>query len=218
MKQFIIVFLLIAQVSIAQQKDSLDIFNCFEAVESNHPRAGERPIIDEQTRLKIENLKAQWYPNLEMNAQSSYQSDVVKIDVNLPFDADFPSPSKDQYQVTMDVNQMIYDGGVVKYSEKMERMGEKVEKQSVEAELYQVKDQVMEVYFGIMLLQKQKEVLQTTMKELKTKIKSVKSAVDNGTLLPSDLKNLQAERLSLMQNLEALNSQIESGYGVLNEL
>ncbi|MBS3769243.1 MAG: TolC family protein [Bacteroidales bacterium] len=218
MKQLIIIFLLVAQVSIAQQKDSLDIFKCFEAVEANHPRAGEKPIIDEQTRLKINNLRSQWYPSLEMNAQASYQSDVVEIDVNLPFDADFPSPSKDQYRVTMDVNQRIYDGGVVKYSENMERMGKKVEKQSVKADLYQIKDQVMEVYFGIMLFQKQKEVLQATMKELKTKIKSVKSAVDNGTLLPSDLKNLQAERLNMEQKLDDLNSRIQTSYGVLNKL
>jgi len=218
MKQLIIVFLLVAQVSIAQQKDSLDIFKCFEAVEANHPRAGEKPIIDEQTRLKINNLRSQWYPALEMNAQASYQSDVVEIDVNLPFDADFPSPSKDQYRVTMDVNQRIYDGGVVKYSENMERMGKKVEKQSVKADLYQIKDQVMEVYFGIMLFQKQKEVLQATMKELKTKIKSVNSAVDNGTLLPSDLKNLQAERLNMEQKLDDLNSRIQTSYGVLNKL
>mgnify|MGYP006279149221 CR=1 FL=1 len=218
MKKLIIVFLLITQVSLAQQMDSVNIFNCFEAVESNHPRAGEKPLIDEQTRLKIENLKAQWYPNLDMNAQASYQSDIVEIDVNLPFDADFPSPSKDQYRVTMDVNQMIYDGGVVKYSEKMERMDEKLNKQSVEVDLYQVKDQVMEVYFGIMLLQKQRKILQATIKELKTKIKSVKSAVNNGTLLPSDLKKLQAEQLNLEQKLDDINSRIHSSYGVLNKL
>ncbi|MCF8335950.1 MAG: TolC family protein [Bacteroidales bacterium] len=218
MKQLIIILLLIAQVSLAQQRDSLDIFRCFEAVESNHPRSAEKPLINKQTRLKIDNLKAQWYPDLEMNARASYQSDVVEIDPNLPFEADFPSPSRDQYKVTMDINQMIYDGGVEKYSEKMERMGEKIDKQSVEADLYQVKDQVMEVYFGIMLLQKQRKILEATMKELKTKISRVKSAVDNGTLLPSDLNNMRAERLSLEQNLDDLNSQIRSGYGVLNEL
>ena len=218
MNKLIIVFLLIAQVSLAQQKDTVDIYNCFEAVESNHPKAGEKPLIDEQTRLKIENLKAQWYPNLDMNAQATYQSDIVEIDVDLPFETDFPSPSKDQYKVTMDVNQMIYDGGVVKYSKEMERLGEKVEKQSVEVDLYQVKDQVMEVYFGIRLLQKQKKILKATIKELTAKIRTVKSAVDNGTLLPSDLKNLQAERLNLEQNLDDLDSQIEASYEVLNEL
>ena len=218
MKHLVIVFLLIAQVSLAQQKESVDIYNCFEAVESNHPKADEKPLIDEQTRLKIENLKAQWYPNLDLNAKATYQSDIVEIDVDLPFEADFPSPSKDQYKVTMDVNQMIYDGGVVKYSKEMERLGEKVEKQSVEVDLYQVKDQVMEVFLGIRLLQKQKEILQSTMKELETKIHTVKSAVDNGTLLPSDLKKLQAERLNLEQNLDDLDSQIEASYEVLNEL
>jgi outer membrane protein TolC len=42
--------------------------------------------------------------------------------------------------------------------------------------------------------------------------------VDNGTLLPSDLKNLQAKKLDIKQNLEDLNSQVKASYGVLNEL
>jgi len=218
MKQLIIVLILITQVSLAQQNDSVDIFQCFEAVESNHPMTGEKPLIDKQTRLKIKNLKTQWYPNLDLNAQATYQSDIVEIDADLPFEADFPSPSKDQYKVTMDINQRIFDGGVVKYSERMERKGQQVDIQSVEVDLYQVKDQVVEVYFGIMLLQKQKMILHTTVEELKTKIKSVKAAVDNGTLLPSDLKNLQAKKFDIQQNLDDLNSQIVASHGVLNEL
>ena len=218
MKQIIIVLLLITQVSLAQQNDSVDIFQCFEAVESNHPMTGEKPLIDKQTRLKIKNLKAKWYPNLDLNAQATYQSDIVEIDADLPFETDFPSPSKDQYKVTMDINQRIFDGGVVKYSERMERKGEQVENQSLEVDLYQVKDQVVEVYFGIMLLQKQKMILQSAMKELETRLKSVEAAVENGTLLPSDLKNLQAERLNIEQNLDDLNSQVKASYGVLNEL
>ena len=179
---------------------------------------GEKPLIDKQTRLKIKNLKAKWYPNLDLNAQATYQSDIVEIDADLPFETDFPSPSKDQYKVTMDINQRIFDGGVVKYSERMERKGEQVENQSLEVDLYQVKDQVVEVYFGIMLLQKQKMILQSAMKELETRLKSVEAAVENGTLLPSDLKNLQAERLNIEQNLDDLNSQVKASYGVLNEL
>jgi outer membrane protein TolC len=142
----------------------------------------------------------------------------VEIDADLPFEADFPSPSKDHYKVTMDINQRIFDGGVIKYSERMERNKERVENQSLKVDLYQVKDQVVEVYFGIMLLQKQKMILQSTMKELETRIKSVEAAVDNGTLLPSDLKNLQAKKLDIKQNLEDLNSQVKASYGVLNEL
>src|SRR6056297_1698251 len=131
MKQFIIMitWLLIGQASLAQNRDTIDVFMCFDAVESNYPKTGEIPLIDKQTSLKIDNLKAQWYPNLDLNAQATYQSDVVEIDMDLPFETDFPSPSKHQYKATVDVNQMIYDGGVVRQSKKMERIGEELEKQ-----------------------------------------------------------------------------------------
>jgi len=217
MKRLMLLFLLIGQVALGQE-DTLSLSRCLEAVEVNHPGAGQKRLIDQQTRLKIQNLKAQWYPNLDMNARVSYQSDIARIGVELPFEADFPVPPKDQYQVTLDMNQMIYDGGSVEASRKVQKAGEQVEKQSVEVDLYEIKDQVLEVYFSILLLDKQAAILESTREELEEKRRSVAAAVENGTLLPSDLKNIQAELLKLEQNIEEVNAYVQSAYQVLSEL
>src|SRR6056297_1505148 len=143
MKKLAILVMLFAQASYAQE-DTLNLFRCFEAVEAHHPGTEQKPLIHQQTLLKLKNLKSEWYPSVDLNAQASYQSDIVKIDIDMPFDADFPSPSRDQYKATVDVKQMIYDGGVSQASRETEQMGERLQKQSVEVDLYQIKDQVME--------------------------------------------------------------------------
>ncbi|MBS3806095.1 MAG: TolC family protein [Bacteroidales bacterium] len=217
MKKLAIIMMLLAQASYAQE-DTLDLFGCLEAVEEHHPTTEQKPLIHQQTQLKLKNLKSGWYPSLNLNAQVSYQSDIVKIDMDLPFDADFPSPSKDQYQATLDVKQMIYDGGITQASRETEKAGERLKKQSVEVDLYQIKDQVMEVYFGILLLNKQQAILETTGKELDKKRQTVQAAVDHGALLPSDLKTLQAEQLKLRQNLDQVEAQIKSSYQILGQL
>ena len=103
MKRFVIILMLFVQASFAQE-DTLDLFRCFEAVEENHPETDQKQMIHQQTLLRLRNLKAKWYPSLDLNAQASYQSDIVKIDTEMPFGADFPSPSKDQYKAAFDEN------------------------------------------------------------------------------------------------------------------
>lgn len=218
MKKLVFLFLVLSHVSTAQQVDTVNIFTCLEAFQSNCPKAGEEPLIDQKTRLKINNLKAQWYPDLDFNVQASYQSDIPKIDVDIPIDAEFPIPSKDQYKATMDVSQLVYDGGVVSSAEDLESMKGKVERQSVAVELYAIKEQVMEVYFGILLMHKQARILQSALKELDTKIQAMRSAVANGTMLPTDLKKLQAERLDMESNIDNLHTQVQTSHAVLNEL
>ena len=169
-------------------------------------------------RLKLKNLKSRWYPGLDFSAQATYQSETVQIDPDLPFEADFPTPSRDQYKATVEISQLLYDGGMVKASRKSERIGEKVDNQSVRVDLHQVKEQVMEVYFGILLLNKQRDILESTRKELDGKLATVKAAVEHGTLLPSDLKTIQAEKLHLEQNMDELTVQVHASYQVLGEL
>lgn len=217
MKRIVLSLVLISNVAMAQH-DTLSLFHCFDAVEANHPGSQQKALIDQQTLLKLKNLTTQWYPSVDLSARATYQSDIARIDVDLPFDANFPSPSKDQYQVTLEMGQMIYDGGAVEASRYSEKVEEQVGKQSVEVDLHEVKAQVLEVYFGIMLLEKQKSILQATMDELAKKRKTVQSAVEHGTLLPSDLKTIRAEQLDLQQNLEEVELLIRSSYRILRVL
>lgn len=217
MKKLTALLVLLAHFGFAQQ-DTIDLYRCFEAVEEHHPTAKQKPLIRQQTLLKLQNLRSRWYPSAELKVQASYQSESVEIDPDLPFDADFPSPSRDQYKATLEVNQLIYDGGVTNASRKAEEVGEKLGSQSVEVELYQVKDHVVETYFGILLLKKQKAILESTQEELAERRQTVKAGVQNGALLPSDLHSIRAEELKLEQNLDEIRAQIKASYQVLSEL
>lgn len=217
MKKLTALLMLLAHFGFAQQ-DTIDLYRCFEAVEEHHPTAKQKPLIRQQTLLKLQNLRSRWYPSAELKVQASYQSESVEIDPDLPFDADFPSPSRDQYKATLEVNQLIYDGGVTNASRKAEEVGEKLGSQSVEVELYQVKDHVVETYFGILLLKKQKAILESTQEELAERRQTVKAGVQNGALLPSDLHSIRAEELKLEQNLDEIRAQIKASYQVLSEL
>jgi outer membrane protein TolC len=206
-------------LSVKAQKDTLSIWDAWRAVDSYFPKSSEKGMIDEQKKLKVQNLDTRWYPEINLNAQATYQSDVVQVDLGnqLPFPVDFPSASQNQYKATLDINQMIYDGGMVHSSKHMEQINARMQTQSVHVDLYEVKNKLSDVYFSVLLLRKQKEILDATLQEINKKKQTVQAAVDNGTLLPVDLKNIRAERLQLLQKMDQVENQIESGISILEE-
>jgi len=220
MRRLVVVFLVLSQGVLAQSNDSLDIFQCFEAAEKNYPKADEKQLIEEETHLKLENIQAEWYPQIDLNAQTTYQSDVVEIDMgnSLPFPVDIPTPAQYQYKATLDVNQKIYDGGVIKTSKNLEEISGKTRNQSVDVTIHQVKQQVSQVFFGILLLRKQQAIVENTIQELAEKKKSARAGVERGVLLPSDLKSIQAELLKLEQTKEELKRKIRANIQILNKL
>lgn len=220
MKRLVVLFLVLSHGVFAQSNVSLDIFQCFEAAEKYYPKAGEKQLIEKETHLKLENIQAEWYPQIDLNAQATYQSDVVEIDVgnSLPFPVDIPTPSQDQYKATLDVNQKIYDGGVIKSSKNLEEISGKTRNQSVDVTIHQVKQQVSQVFFGILLLQKQQDIIDNTIQKLKEKKKTIRASVERGVLLSSDLKSIQAELLKLEQTRDELTRKIKANTQILNEL
>lgn len=222
MRKLVVILLLISQFAHGQSQsmDSLDIFQCFEAIEKNYPKSGEKELIEKQTSLELKNIQTQWYPQVNLNAQATYQSDVVKVDIgdDLPFPVDFPTASRDQYKATVDVNQTIYDGGATQSSKELEKIKGEANRKSVDVSLHQVKEQVANAFFGILLLQKQQAIVNNTLEELKKKKKTVKASVESGVLLSSDLKSIQAELLRLEQNRDELSGKLDANTQVLEEL
>ena len=220
MKAVVIVLLALSQGALARSNDSLNIFQCFEATEKYYPKAIEKQLIEEETNLKIDNLKTEWFPKIDVNAQATYQSDVVEFDMenSLPFPVDFPAPPQDQYKATLDVNQKIYDGGVIQSSKKLEKVLGKTRNKSVDVAIHQVKQQVSQVFFGVLLLQKQQSIVENTFQELMEKKKTIQAGVKRGLLLPSDLKSIQAELLKLEQKRDELSGKIDAYIQMLNEL
>ena len=66
---------------------------------------------------------------------------------------------QDQYKITLDINQVIYDGGAIKSARALEKADLSVNEKQTETDLYKLRGQVNTYYFNMMLLNRQKELL-----------------------------------------------------------
>ena len=207
----LIYLLLIVFGSVAGQDISIE--QCFDLAVKNHPLYSKSSSIDEMHNLKKENLQTNWYPQLSMNAQATYQDPIISIDLPIPID--FPSPSPDQYKTWIDVKQNIYDGGVTKTLKEIEEQSKTADLLEQEVNIDKVKFVVSELYFNILILDHQIKQLELTNAELNDKLDVTSSLVNQGVILQSNYDGLKGEVLKMNQQLIAVRFKRQSLMKVL---
>lgn len=191
-----ILFLIFSIASYSQQK--LTIEECYALAEKNYPLAKQINLLQQKSTYEIDALNKAKLPKIDLNAQATYQSDVIGLPTTLP---GVESLNKDQYRATLDVNQLLYNGGMIAANTKLKEAQTLTQQQQVEVNLYQLKSRINYSYMMILLWQDQRELLFAKQNTIYSKIKEVKSGVKNGAILPASEQVLEAELLKLEQAL-----------------
>lgn len=200
MKRLLLLFLGFSALSLMAQESRLDLNRCTRRAVERYPQKAQENLYNEQSIQKDRNLQSAWYPQMSLNAQASWQSEVTGIDINLPFMTIVP-PDKDQYKMTFDMGQLIYDGGQTADLRKLEKKELEYNQKNLESELYKVKERVSQVYFSILQLQLSEEIFKNSLDDLETRLKSIRASVKNGVMLESNAMVLEAEIVKLNQML-----------------
>ncbi|MEW5847020.1 MAG: TolC family protein [Bacteroidota bacterium] len=152
--------------------------------------------------LRKANIKVNYLPKVDFNAEATWQSDVTKVNISVP-GISIPMPDKDNYKLTVDLSQLIWDGGATKTMQQMEEENRKIEQNRVESEIYTQKERVALLFFGMLSIDMANRQLRLMAGELDKRIEELEAGVKAGVVLESSLNSLKAERLRLEQSLDA---------------
>jgi outer membrane protein TolC len=206
MKRLLIFFLLYTASLTAQTVDKITLDDCYTWSADNYPLAKQRGLIKQNNALSINTLEKNLLPQIELNAQGSYQSEVTTFSLDIP-NVKGPTPlSKDQYKATLDVKQIIWDGGVIAMQKKVLNANEQVETQRIEVEIARLKERVNALYFNVLQADANVEILKILKKDLASRKVKAEAAVLNGVALKRDVQTLQVEDLKADQRLTELQS------------
>lgn len=194
MKNLYLLFLvLLLQKSVAQETYSLE--TVLEKANANYPLAKQKGLLEQQRSFNLATLNRGYLPQVSINGQATYQSDVTElpIKINIPGLAINPL-SNDQYRIVADVNQILFDGGNVHQQKILVKANEQVEQEKVNAELQKMREKVRQLYLGVLMMDEQLRQVDLIESDLQQGILKIQSAVKNGTALRSQLAVLQAEQ------------------------
>jgi len=202
----------------------LTLRECYEMAIASTALAGEKDSYSSIYELKDKNLSRGWLPTLDAGGNFVYNSSVV--DMKSAFGSILPAALADaikplpheQYKITLDINQVFYDGGAIKSARAFEKADLMVNEKQTETDLYKIRSQVNGYYFNIILLVRQKELLKNYLEVLNKRLKSMQSAADNGIIIKSDIDVLVSEKIKLEQQLKENEIRIVSLREILSGL
>lgn len=199
-KTLAFLFILVLQQGYTQTKQVITLDDCYNASINNYPNLKQMDMDVQISKLNKQNIQANYLPSLNLNGQVSYQSDVTKVPISVP-GINIPIMAKDWYNLNLDVEQLIYDGGLIHNRKKIADADLDIAHQKLQIEFYQLKDQVNRIYFGIILSRKTIEILAVLKKNLEATIADAEVAFNNGVLLSSDVDALKVEYNLVLQQI-----------------
>ena len=186
----------------AYSQTTLD--QCVRMAYENYPQIKEKGLIDACQGYDLKNASLAWVPRLNISAKATWQSDVVEMPFDMPgFEFDIPH---DQYGVTADLTQQIWDGGATAAKGRQIKAGAEVKRRQLEVNMYSIRSKVQSIYLGIILLDKQIELNNVLVSNLSRNQKEVQTLVDGGMAGPSDLDQIRVNILTCEQQQAALET------------
>lgn len=195
--KLLLLLVLISSISTNAQQ-TLTLEDCYTLAAKNYPISKQTELIQQKSSYENEILNKGKLPKIDINAQATYQSDVIGFPSTLP---GVQPLNKNQYRATLDVNQLLYNGGTIDATAKLKEAQSKTQQQQININLYQLKSRINHYFFSILLLQEKEALLKSKKDLLTSKIKEVQSGVKFGAILPSSEQVLEAEIIKIDQQL-----------------
>ena len=165
---YVVLIALVLQSSVLfSQNRVITLQYCQTEAINNYPSVKDKALLQAASELRQKNVDVAKLPSLILNGQVTYLSDIINITMPLPNGKNLAiQQAQDQYKATIDVNQLIYDGGTTKFNRKLEESSLAANMQQVEVDIFKVREQVNNMYFFLLTLQESQNLLTSTLSEI----------------------------------------------------
>lgn len=193
----------------------LTLDECQQMACDNYPLLQKYDLVRQTTEYTIKNIQRGYWPQLSLGGQVSYQSEVTDLPDVLSHllsesSLNYKGMAKDQYQIALDLNQVIWDGGHIKARRDLAASDAEVQVAQADVEMYAIRSRVNELFFGILLLDEKIRLNETLQTLLLDNCRMLETRKMHGTAMESDVDVMRAEYLEARQDLTALRSMRKS--------
>jgi outer membrane protein TolC len=197
----------------AQQYDSITLDKCYNLAIEHSTISKQKSL---QQQIADENVKTAntgWLPKVDLNGQASYQNDIIPVEQfgNAPL-------SKDQYKASLDLQQVIYDGGYICRQKQLYNSSLQVEQKKLDIDVQQLKDRINSLYLSVLLISENIRLVELLKKDITANIEELSTMLSNGVALKSNVDILEAERMKADQKLIELTSNKKTTLEMLSIL
>lgn len=197
MKRTVFFFTLSLAAMLAHAQLTLE--ECQRRAQDNSPLVRQYGLIEKARGYDLSNAGKGYLPQFSLSGKATYQSDITRLPVEIP-NLDIEPVPKDQYQVMLEVQQVLWDGGDIRSRKRLTRAASEVELEKQHVDMYALTDRVNQLFFGILLLDEQLKLNSLLQEDLGRTHKQVADYIANGIATLSDLDAVSVEQLNTRQH------------------
>ncbi|MBX2841282.1 MAG: TolC family protein [Flammeovirgaceae bacterium] len=189
----------------------LSLEECHTKARKNFPLIQQYQLIEQTREYTISNAGKAFLPQLDVTI-------IGGVIEGLPtFGAPgSESSSADFNMISMiQLNQVIWDGGITKASKAATMANAEIEKANLEVSLYSLEERVNNLFFGVLLIEEQIDQMEILKSTLQRNQKRVEIAVENGTAFKSDIDEIKVEVINVDQKTAELQFNRQAYLNVL---
>lgn len=202
---FLWFFLILGVVSTQAQAPEFTVSQCREMALAQSPLQQKIVYAEQINLLQIKQIQSNYLPRIQLGAQASWQSDVFGLPFSFP-GSDIPSIPQDQYKITVEVSQRIWDGGTDQVARKQRDLEQSLAGAQVAVEVFPLREAVTDLFFKALLLQESEIVLQTAQKDLESRLKQAEAAVTEGVALRTSADQVRIQLFKNQQQIDGVQS------------
>lgn len=200
----------------------LTLDDCLRLADANYPLIKKYALVEQTEAITLSDINKGWLPRIGVYGQLTGQNAVPSFPDALSgmldrLGQDMEGLGHVQYKAGIDISQTVWDGGASKSRRNVERVKAEVNASALDVEMYAMHDRVQSLFFGILLLDRQTEQTKASIELLESNHARLMSMVSNGTAMQADADIVEAQTLSVRQQLVQAESSREA-YGRALEL
>lgn len=208
MKRF---FLTLFAVVCAAASRGQSLEECRRLAREHYPEIRQYDLIAQTEQYNLSNAARAWIPQVALSGQATYQSatptypEAFKTILQAN-GIEMAGIRCDQYKVSIDVSQHIWDGGKSRADKAIAKAEAEEQRSRVDVSLYDLQSRVDNLYFGILLLDERKAQTEVLIELLASNLARLQTYYKNGVAMQADVDAVEAELLAARQTL----GQVES--------
>lgn len=188
---------------------------CRRLAREHYPEIRQYDLVRRTEQYTLSNARRAWLPQLSLAAQATWQTDVPSFPNALAGmltqqGIDMPGMNKDQYKVALELNQTLWDGGKSGADKRIAQAEAAEQARSADVDLYALQGRVDNLFFGILLLDERIAQTRLTIDLLRSNLDKVRALQRNGVAMQTDADAVEAELLTVNQQLTQITASRES--------
>ena len=188
---------------------------CRRLAREHYPEIRQYDLVRRTEEYTLSNARRAWLPQLSFAAQATWQTEVPSFPNALAGmlaqqGLDMPGMNKDQYKAALELNQTLWDGGKSEADKRIARAEAAEQARSADVDLYALQGRVDNLFFGILLLDERIAQTQLTLDLLRSNLEKVRALQRNGVAMQSDADAVEAELLTVNQQLTQVTASRDS--------